>query len=106
MIRITVAERTFCPGNPSYLVRRGLNIISPRIIGGPRPHSADTPAFNGQPISHSTVVIADSGAMAELLVFPPDEPIDLGTRFHYRGTVWEVSGKRDSGILVAEPSRH
>jgi len=54
-----------------------------------------------------TVVIADSGATAEVLVFPRDEPIAKGGEFHYRGTRWTVTGaRRDSGILVAEPSAH
>jgi hypothetical protein len=54
-----------------------------------------------------TVVIADSGATAEVLVFSPDEPIATGAEFHYRGTMWVITGtRRDSGILVAEPSTH
>jgi len=54
-----------------------------------------------------TVVIADSGGTAEVLVFPPDEPIAKGGEFHYRGTTWVITGsRRDSGILVAEPSAH
>jgi hypothetical protein len=44
--------------------------------------------------------------MVELLVFPSGEPVDRGTQFHYRGTIWEITGKRDSGIMMAEPSRH
>ncbi len=78
----------------------------PRIIGGVRPHPAGSLECNRQPATRATVVIADSGAMVELLVFPSEEPVDCGTRFHYRGIVWEITGKRDSGILVAEPSRH
>jgi hypothetical protein len=53
------------------------------------------------------VVIADSGAVAELLVFSSDEPITKGSEFHFRGTTWVISGaQRDSGILVAEPAAH
>ena len=53
------------------------------------------------------VVIADSGAMAEVLVFSSDEPIAKGAEFLYRGTMWVITGaRRDSGILVAEPSAH
>jgi len=49
-------------------------------------------------------VIADSGATAELLVFPSDEWLGRGAQFRYRETVWVVTGhRRDSGILVAEP---
>jgi len=78
----------------------------PRIISPVRPHSAGNPECGHRPASRSTVVIADSGAMVELLVFPSNEPVGRGTRFHHRGTVWEITGRRDSGILVAEPSRH
>jgi len=78
----------------------------PRIIGGARPHPTDSLECDRQSTARSTLVIADSGAMVELLVFPLEEAVDCGTRFHYRGTVWEITGKRDSGILVAEPSRH
>jgi hypothetical protein len=54
-----------------------------------------------------TVVIADSGATAEVLVFSPDESIAKGGEFQYRGTTWVITGaRRDSGILVAEPSAH
>ncbi len=80
--------------------------MAPRIIDGVRPHSTANLECDRQPASRSTLVIADSGATVELLVFESGEPIDRGTRFRYRGTVWEITGKRDSGILVAEPSRH
>lgn len=54
-----------------------------------------------------TVVIADSGTMAEVLVFSSDEPIAKGAEFHYRGITWVITGaRRDSGILVAEPAAH
>ena len=80
--------------------------MTPHIIGGARPHSEGRPESTRRPATRSTVVIADSGATVELLVFESGEPIGRGTRFRYRGTVWEITGKRDSGILVAEPSRH
>ena len=80
--------------------------MAPHIIGGVQPHSADGMETNRQPATRSTVVIADSGAMVELLVFPSEEPVALGARFHYCGNVWEITRKRDSGILVAEPSRN
>lgn len=54
-----------------------------------------------------TVVIADSGATAEVLLFSPDEQIALGGMFRYHGTTWVITGaRRDSGILVAEPTAH
>lgn len=54
-----------------------------------------------------TVVIADSGADAEVLVFPPGEPIGKGTEFHYRGVTWVITRRRrDSRVLVAEPAAH
>jgi hypothetical protein len=54
-----------------------------------------------------TVVIADSGADAEVLVFAPGDAVRMGTEFHYRGTTWVIIGtRRDSGVLVAEPASH
>jgi hypothetical protein len=87
-------------------MRRGLKLMTPHIIGGVQPHSARSQEFIRRPAGRSRVVIADSGTTVELLVFPSGDPIVRGTRFRYRGTVWEITGKRDSGILVAEPSRH
>jgi hypothetical protein len=83
-----------------------MNLTTPRIISYARPHSAGTPECTRRPATRSTVVIADSGTAVELLVFPPGEPVDRETCFRYRGTVWKITGKRDSGVLVAEPSRH
>jgi hypothetical protein len=103
---ITGAKRTFCPGKPSYLMRRNMDLPTPRIISSARPRSAGTPECTRRPGKRSTVVIADSGTAVELLVFPPGEPVDRETCFRYRGTVWKITGKRDSGILVAEPCRH
>ena len=55
----------------------------------------------------STLVIADSGASAEVLVFPPGDSVARGDQFRYRGAVWVVTGiRRDSGLLVAEPTTH
>ena len=81
--------------------------MASRIITGARPHTlADLdwePAQNDSP----TPVIADWGTTAELLVFPAGEPVSHGARFHYRGTIWVVTGlQRDSRILVAEPVGH
>ncbi len=54
-----------------------------------------------------TVVVADSGASAEVLVLSSDQPIGRGTEFQHRGTTWVITGaQRDSGILVAEPTAH
>jgi hypothetical protein len=54
-----------------------------------------------------TIVIADSGTDAEVLVFPPGEAIGKGTEFQHRGTTWVITGRRrDSRVLVAEPSAH
>ena len=54
-----------------------------------------------------TVVIADSGAEAEVLVFPSGQVIGEGFEFRHRGTTWVITGRRrDSGLLVAEPSAH
>jgi hypothetical protein len=83
-----------------------MDLPTPRIISSARPPSAGTPECTRRPAKRSTVVIADSGTAVELLVFPPGEPVDRETCFRYRGTVWKITGKRDSGILVAEPCRH
>ena len=83
-----------------------MKLMTPRIIDGLRPYATGNLEGDRPPASRSTVVIADSGATVELLVFPPNEPVHRGTQFRYRGTVWEITGKRDSGILVAEPSQH
>lgn len=54
-----------------------------------------------------TVVIVDAGATAEVLLFSPDEQIAEGGTFRHRGTTWVITGaRRDSGILVAEPTAH
>ena len=87
-------------------MRRGLKLMTPHIIGGAQLHSAGRPECTRRPTGRSTLVIADSGATVELMVFPSGEAVDRGTRFRYRGTIWEITGKRDSGIMVAEPSRH
>jgi hypothetical protein len=53
----------------------------------------------------ATIVIADSGGEAELIVFPAGEAVAEGTQFRYRGTIWVITGgRRDSGLLVAEPA--
>lgn len=77
-----------------------------RIIVDARPDQTGNQEDSPHPTGRSTLVIADSGAVAEVLVFPSREPVGPGTHFRYRGAVWEITGKRDSGILVAEPSRH
>ena len=71
--------------------------------------TATQDGLNGRGASgrRSRIVIADSGVMAEVLVFPPGEPLDRGTVFRHRGTTWVVTGmRRDSGILVARPEAH
>ena len=59
------------------------------------------------PRGRSAVVVADSGAAAEVLVFPPAEKMTRGSQFQHQGALWVVTGnRRDSGILVATPVRH
>jgi hypothetical protein len=61
-------------------------------------------AGNQTRVRRSKLVIADWGPTAELLIFPPEEPVDTGASFHYRGSIWVITGRRrDSRILVAEP---
>ena len=81
--------------------------LGPRILKRVRRAANDESDRTAARESRVTVVIADSGATAEVLVFSPDEPIEKGGEFHYRGTTWVITGaRRDSGILVAEPSAH
>ena len=80
--------------------------MRPRIIKGALPATKDE-REQARRQGRSTVVIADSGADAEVVVFPADEMVATGAEFHYRGTVWVITGaRRDSGILVAEPLPH
>lgn len=77
-----------------------------RVISGARPHSPadDIPGSRSR---RARLVIADWGPTAELLVFPRDEPVDRGARFHYHGTLWVITGRRrDSRVLVAQPISH
>lgn len=78
-----------------------------RIVTGARPHTRADGDLNELQTRPATPVIADWGTTAELLVFPPGEPVARGVRFHYRGTIWVVTvQRRDSCILVAEPDSH
>jgi hypothetical protein len=81
--------------------------VRPRIIKGAAPTTNGRGGRPAERRGRATVVIADSGADAEVLVFPPEEPVTKGAEFHYRGTTWVVTGsRRDSGVLVAEPTAH
>lgn len=78
-----------------------------RIITGARPQTQADLDWQEAQRERMTPVIADWGTTAELLVFPSDEPVVCGAQFHYRGTIWIVTGhQRDSRILVAEPASH
>jgi len=81
--------------------------MRPRNLNRARPVASDGSDWSAAREGRVTVVIADSGASAEVLVFPPDEPVERGAEFSYRGTTWVITGaRRDSGILVAEPAAH
>jgi len=81
--------------------------LAPRIFKRVRLAVNDGSDWSAAREGRVTVVIADSGATAEVLVFSPDEQIAKGGEFHYRGAMWIITGvRRDSGILVAEPSAH
>jgi hypothetical protein len=81
--------------------------LGPRSFKRARVAAKDGAGWPAAREGRETVVIADSGASAEVLVFSPDEQIAQGGEFHYRGTTWVITGaRRDSGILVAEPSTH
>jgi hypothetical protein len=51
-----------------------------------------------------TVVVADSGDHAGLVLLAPDQPATVGSRFDHQGRSWEIRGRRPySRVLVAEP---
>lgn len=51
-----------------------------------------------------TVVIADDGVNASVVLFDPGECADEGCLFEYRGCQWVIRGHRHhSRVLVAEP---
>jgi len=81
--------------------------MGPRLIFRGRPlqgGETNQVAFRD---GRGTVVIADYGAEAEVLVFPPEQPVGCGVEFDYRGMTWViVATHRDSGVLVAEPACH
>ena len=81
--------------------------MAARILSGARPAASDPAARATVRDGRETVVIADSGTEAEVLVFPPGEAVRQGLEFRHRGTTWVIMGcSRDSGVLVAEPSTH
>ena len=55
----------------------------------------------------TSVVIADSGTSASVVVFPSSANIAPGARFRYGDGLWMVTGeRRDSGVFVATPIGH
>lgn len=81
--------------------------MGPRLISRERLMASD----DGDRITgcdrRGTVVIADSGAEAEVLVFSSEQPVRRGVEFDYRGMTWVITGvRRDSGVFVAEPAAH
>jgi len=93
------------PSNIVYIHEDG--DVGPRNIKRVRVTGNDGSGWAAFRQGRETVVIADAGATAEVLLFSPDEQIAQGGKFRYRGTTWVVTGaRRDSGILVAEPTAH
>jgi hypothetical protein len=81
--------------------------MEPRNLKSARPLARDGSDWAAAREGRATVVIADSGTSAEVLVFPAGEPVGRGAEFHYGGTRWIIAcARRDSGILVAEPVAH
>jgi hypothetical protein len=67
----------------------------------PRPQEA-VPA--GGAGGRATVVIADAGTAAKVIVVETALPLSLGARFFHCGIQWRVVGRRrDSRVLVAQP---
>ena len=66
--------------------------------------SAELPAVAAR--KRATVVIADSGTAASVIVVETDLPLSLGSCFWHGGARWSIVGRRhDSRVLVAEPER-
>jgi hypothetical protein len=81
--------------------------VEPRIFRKERPATDEASERSVNRGRRPTVVIADSGTGAEVLVFPPGEAISVGTEFQHRGTTWVITGRRrDSRVLVAESAAH
>ncbi len=54
----------------------------------------------------ATVVIADAGTAASVIVVETDMPLSLGSCFRHGATWWRVIGRRhDSRVLVARPEK-
>ena len=67
------------------------------------PHQRDAAPPSGAR-RQATVVIADAGYAAKVIVVETDFPLSLGSRFRHCGTRWTVVGRRpDSRVLVAQP---
>ncbi len=64
-------------------------------------------ASEGRRRGRRRLVVADWGSTAELLLLPFEGPVCRGTEFSHRGTRWVITGeRRDSRVLVAEPTSH
>jgi hypothetical protein len=64
-------------------------------------------AAEGRRKARRRLVVADWGSTAELIVMPFEGPVCRGTEFSHRGTRWVITGeRRDSRVLVAEPTSH
>ena len=82
-------------------------LLTAKILKGAHPAAIDGPGGMSVRGGRPTVVIADFGSEAEVLVFPPGEAVERGVQFRYRGTTWIITGtRRDSGLFVAEPFTH
>jgi hypothetical protein len=60
---------------------------------------------DGHASGQVTPIIADRGARAELLLVPSGPPMTVGARFQHLGSWWLITERRrDSGLMVAEPT--
>lgn len=70
------------------------NIRQTRIQGARPPN----------PERRKTVVIADDGGEANLVILDSTHPTHAGSHFNHGGRIWVIRGQRHhSRILVAEP---
>lgn len=61
-------------------------------------------AWLPNPDHSKTVVIADAGGRAEVVLLDATHPVDAGSCFDHAGRRWVIRGQRHhSRVLVAEP---
>jgi len=61
-------------------------------------------AWLPNPTRRKTIVIADAGSRAEVVLLDATQPLHAGSCFDHAGRQWIIRGQRhQSRVLVAEP---